>query len=245
MGYDIRREPVKAKELMGILPETANAYVDISAWHNLLLMGELYNIPKKEREVRAKELLERFDLYERKDNQVKTFSHGMTQRLMICMALIHTPPVLFLDEPTTALDVHSTRLIRGMLRELNENGTTIFLTTHNMEEANLLCERVAIINHGRIAAIDSPEKLKVKIGGLNSVEVSFSSPPNLEKLAELPSVREVKRFGDKVRLYTSNPGDVVMSVTDYAQKNNSSIVTIQTLSPNLEEVFVMLTEGKE
>ncbi|WXG39752.1 MAG: ATP-binding cassette domain-containing protein [Candidatus Freyarchaeum deiterrae] len=245
MGHDIRRETVKAKEVMGILPETANAYVDISAWHNLMLMGELYDVPKKEREERAKELLERFDLYDRKDSHVKDFSHGMTQRLMICMALIHTPPVLFLDEPTTALDVHSTRLIRSMLRELNENGVTIFLTTHNMEEANLLCERVAIINHGKIAAIDSPEKLKVRIGGLNSVEVSFTSPPNLEELAEIPSVREVKRFGDKVRLYTSNPGEVAMSVTEYAQKINSSIVTIQTLSPNLEEVFVMLTEGKE
>jgi ABC-2 type transport system ATP-binding protein len=113
-----------------------------------------------------------------------------------------------------------------------------------MEEANLLCDRVVIINHGKIAAIDSPENLKCRIGGLNSVEVSFTSPPNLEKLAEIPTVGEVKKFGDKVRLYTSNPSEVITHMTEYMQKTNSDIVTIQTLAPTLEDIFVMLTEEK-
>ncbi|WXG39748.1 MAG: ATP-binding cassette domain-containing protein [Candidatus Freyarchaeum deiterrae] len=244
MGYDIRRQTVKAKELMGILPETSNAYVDLSAWNNLMLMGEIYGVPKKEREEKAKELLQRLGLYERKDDHVKGFSQGMKKRLMICMALIHSPPLLFLDEPTSALDVQSTRLIRDMLRELNENDTSIFLTTHNMEEANLLCDRVAIINHGKIAAIDSPEKLKSRIGGLNSVEVSFTSSPKLERLAEITNVREVKKFGDKFRLYTSNPSEVIAQIMEYTQKNDSQIVTLQTLAPTLEDIFVKLTEEK-
>jgi ABC-2 type transport system ATP-binding protein len=183
MEYDIMKEPIKAKEVMGIVPEASNAYVDFSAWSNLMLIGELYGVPKKERELKAEELLQKFGLHERKNEKVKGFSRGMKQRLLICMALVNSPQLLFLDEPTIALDVQSARIIRDLLLELNRDGVTIFLTTHNMEEANLLCDEVAIINHGKIAAIDSPEKLRTKIGRLNAVEVSFTSPPNLEKLS--------------------------------------------------------------
>ncbi len=245
MGYDVLKEPIKAKEVMGIVPETSNAYVDLSAWSNLMLIGELYGVPKKEREYQAEKLLRKFGLHERKNDKVKSFSRGMKQRLIICMALINSPQLLFLDEPTIALDVQSARLIRDMLLELNKNGVTIFLTTHNMEEANLLCDEVAIINHGKIAAIDRPEKLRTRIGRLNAVEVSFTSPPNLERLAEIPLVIEVKKLGDKVRLYTSNPGEVIPHIVDYTKENDSQIATLQTLAPTLEDIFVMLTEEKE
>lgn len=245
MGYDILKEPIKAKEVMGIVPEASNAYVDFSAWSNLMLIGELYGVPKKERERKAEELLQKFGLHERKNEKVKSFSRGMKQRLIICMALINSPQLLFLDEPTIALDVQSARLIRDMLLELNKDGVTIFLTTHNMEEANLLCDEVAIINQGKIAAIDSPERLRTKIGRLNAVEVSFTSPPDLEKLSEIPSVREIKKLGDKVRLYTNNPGEVITHIVDYTKENNSQITTLQTLAPTLEDIFVMLTEEKE
>ncbi len=245
MGYDILKEPIKAKEVMGIVPEASNAYVDFSAWSNLMLIGQLYGVPKKEREHRADELLKKFGLHERRNEKVKSFSRGMKQRLIICMALINNPQLLFLDEPTTALDVQSARIIRDMLLELNKDGVTIFLTTHNMEEANLLCDEVAIINQGKIAAIDSPERLRTKIGKLNAVEVSFTSPPNMKKLSEIPSVREIKKFGDKVRLYTNNPGEVITHIVDYTKENNSQITTLQTLAPTLEDIFVMLTEEKE
>ncbi len=245
MGYDILKEPIKAKEVMGIVPEASNAYVDLSAWSNLMLMGELYGIPKKERERKAEELLQKFGLQERKNEKVKNFSRGMKQRLLICMALINSPQILFLDEPTTALDVQSARIIRDMLLDLNRGGATIFLTTHNMEEANLLCDEVAIINQGKIAAIDSPERLRTKIGRLNAVEVSFTSSPNMEKLAEIPSVREVKKIGNKVRLYTSSPGQVITHLADYTKENNVQIITLQTLAPTLEDIFIMLIEARK
>jgi len=165
MGLDIRQDPIKAKQIMGVVPELSNAYTELTAWNNLQFMAELYGVPKKDGRQRAEELLGKFDLYERKDHKVRTFSKGMKQKLIIAMSLMNDPEILFLDEPTSGLDVMSARLIKDMLLELNKEGKTIFLTTHYMEEANQLCSRVAIINHGKIAAIDAPEKLKMRIGG--------------------------------------------------------------------------------
>ncbi|HDM89075.1 MAG TPA: ATP-binding cassette domain-containing protein, partial [Candidatus Bathyarchaeota archaeon] len=152
MGYDVRREIVKARQVMGIVPEMANVYVDLSVWQNLMFMGELYGVPKDYRCKNAEKLLHELNLYDKRDVKAKRLSKGMRQRLLLCMALLNDPEILFLDEPTVGLDIQSAHIIRGMLRDLNENGVTIFLTTHNMEEANQLCDRIAIINHGRIAA---------------------------------------------------------------------------------------------
>ncbi len=245
LGYDIQQEPLKAKQIMGIVPEMANAYIDLSAWENLMFLGELYGVPKISRHERAEELLRKLGLYERKDQLVRGFSKGMKQRLLICMALLSYPEILFLDEPTVGLDVQSARLIRGMLRESNEGGTTIFLTTHNIEEANQLCDRVAIINHGRIAAIDSPEKLKVAMAGLQSVEVAFDKPANIHLLSRLQRVNEVKKMGDKVRLYTDTPGDLVFHIVDYARVNGLGLIKLIMLAPSLEDVFIRLIEEKE
>ena len=126
--------------LMGVVPEMSNAYIDLSAWDNLMLMGELYGVSKKKRKQKAMELLEIFGLEDRKDQKTKGFSKGMKQRLILVMALIHEPELLFLDEPTSGLDMQSARLIRNLVRELNQNGATVFLTTHNIEEANQMCD---------------------------------------------------------------------------------------------------------
>lgn len=182
-------------------------------------------------------------LYERRDRLVRGFSKGMKQRLLICMALLNDPTILFLDEPTVGLDVQSARLIRDMLLDFNERGTTIFLTTHNMEEANQLCDRIAIINQGRIAAIDSPEKLRATMAGLQSVEVAFDKSVNAQFLSKLPGVSEVKKMGDKVRLFTGAPGDLVGHIVDYVRSNNLRLVTLNVLAPSLEDVFVKLTES--
>jgi ABC-2 type transport system ATP-binding protein len=181
-GYDILREGLKTRQLMGIVPEMATAYVDLSAWNNIMLIGELYGIPKKEREKRANKLLKDFGLHERKNRFVKGFSKGMKQKLLLCMALTSEPQILFLDEPTSGLDVASQRIIKEKIREFNKSGTTVFLTTHNIEEANQLCNRVAIINHGRIAAIDSPEKLRIQSSGLQLIVVSFDKEINTDDL---------------------------------------------------------------
>jgi len=159
-GFDIERNPIRAKMKMGVIPETGNVYVDLTAKQNIILAGEFYGIGTKELEKRADRLLDEFGLYERKDDIDKTFSKGMKQRVNIASAIVHNPDILFLDEPTMGLDVQSQRLIRKIIKEMNQEGTTVFLTTHNIEEANIQCQRVGIINKGRIAAIDTPESLR-------------------------------------------------------------------------------------
>ena len=242
MGYDIQKEPLRAKQVMGIVPEMSNAYVDLSAWNNLMLIGELYGIPKKKREEKGEKLLRDFGLYERRNQRVRGFSKGMKQRLLLCMALINEPPVLFLDEPTSGLDVESARMIKGMIRDLNKKSVTVFLTTHNMEEANQLCDRVVIINRGKIATIDSPEKLRARSSGLQSIVVSFDKPINSEEMPRISSVSEVVKMGDKIKLYTSDPGTVVPALVDFARKRSLNIISLNTLAPSLEDVFVKLSK---
>ena len=245
-GHNIQKEPLAAKQLMGISPEMANAYVDLSAWQNLLFIGELYGVERRRREVIAEEILRRFDLYERRHERLKVFSRGLLQRVVFGMALMGQPKILFLDEPTSGLDVLSSRMIRKLIRELNEEGRTVFLTTHNIEEANQLCDRVAIINKGSIVAIDTPERLKRTIKGMQSVEVSFGCDIDIESRLDLRRVRRIERTGDKFRLYTEEPGRIAGELADYARKAELDIVTLNILGPSLEDVFVELTrEGKE
>ncbi|MCS7365175.1 MAG: ATP-binding cassette domain-containing protein, partial [archaeon GB-1867-035] len=161
-GYNVLEEPVKVKQRIGVVPEISNAYVDLTAWENLMLIGELNGISKEERTARATRLLKDLELYKVRNRLVRGFSKGMRQRLLLCMALINDPDILFLDEPTSGLDVESARKVREMIQQYGREGKTVFLSTHNMEEANQLCHRIAIINHGVIAAIDTPERLRMK-----------------------------------------------------------------------------------
>jgi ABC-2 type transport system ATP-binding protein len=161
------------------------------------------------------------------------------------MALVSDPEVLFLDEPTSGLDVQSARFIKDLLQSLNANGKTIFLTTHDMDEANQLCDRVAIINKGKIVAIDAPEKLRMAVSGMHSIEVSFDNVVSPEVLAAIPGVNAVKKLGDKWRLYTTNPGEVVVSLINYSSSNGLKIISLNTLAPSLEDAFMALTEKEE
>jgi ABC-2 type transport system ATP-binding protein len=169
----------------------------------------------------------------------------MRQKLILCMALLPAPRVLFLDEPTSGLDVESARLIKEMVRSLNKVGTTVFLTTHNMNEANQLCDRIAIINHGRIAAIDTPEKLRMESSGLKSVEVSFNRLVSIDELSAFVKEDQVKKIGDKIRVYTETPHDVIDNLTDFARSNGLTIVSMNTLAPSLEDVFLKLITERE
>jgi ABC-2 type transport system ATP-binding protein len=235
---------LKAKQVAGVLPEMTNAYPDLSGWNNLMFTAELYGIPVRKARGKGAELLQAVGLFSRKDDKVSAYSKGMKQRLILCMALISEPQVLFLDEPTSGLDVQSARLINDMLRSLNTSGKTIFLTTHDMDEANQLCHRVAIINQGKIVAMDAPEKLKLATGGMHPVEVSFSAPVCSEALAKLPGVNAVKTMGDKYRLYTAEPGELVASLVNYSGSSGLRIVSLNTLAPTLEDAFVALTESE-
>jgi ABC-2 type transport system ATP-binding protein len=240
LGY--KAGSLKAKQVTGVVPEMANAYADLSGWDNLLLMAELYGIPASVAQERGTSLMQEMALYSRKDSLTKTYSKGMKQRLILCMALVSDPEVLFLDEPTSGLDVQSARLIKDLLRGLNAKGKTIFLTTHDMDEANQLCDRVAIINEGKIVAIDAPEKLRIATSGMHSVEVSFDNMVSSELLANIPGVSTVKKMGDKLQLYTTNPGELVVSLVDYSNSHGLKVVSLTTLEPSLEDAFVALTE---
>jgi ABC-2 type transport system ATP-binding protein len=208
-------------------------------------MSELYGVPNHIAETSAESLLKRFELFMRRHHKVRGFSKGMRQRLILCMALITSPKVLFLDEPTAGLDVKSARLIREIIQELREQNITVFLTTHNMEEANQLCDRIAIINHGKIAAIDNPESLRVKSSDLMTIEVSFDQPVLLNSLPPLMDANEVHRAGDKIRIYTNQPHSIIDQITNYARANNNNIVRLNTLAPSLEDVYMKLIATKE
>jgi ABC-2 type transport system ATP-binding protein len=237
-----RAGSLKAKQVAGVVPEMANAYNDLSGWDNLMLMAELYGVPTNEAKATTESLLRDLGLLERKDNLVRTYSKGMRQRLILCMALVSNPTVLFLDEPTSGLDVQSARLIKDLLRRLNEKGKTIFLTTHDMNEANELCNRVAIINKGKIVAINAPEKLRMATRGRHSVEVSFNDTVDPESLTRLPGVNTVQKVGDKYRLYTENPGELVVMLVNYSCTVGLKIVSLNILAPSLEDAFVALTD---
>jgi ABC-2 type transport system ATP-binding protein len=241
-SYDILKQSLKTRQLMGIVPEMANAYVDLSAWNNLMIIGALYGVSKKRRKECADTLLKKFGLHERKNHIVKGFSKGMKQKLLLCMALISKPPILFLDEPTSGLDVESQRLIKDTIREYNANGTTVFLTTHNMEEANQLCDRIAIINHGKIAAIDNPERLRLRSSGLQSVEISFDRTVNTEELLHMEGVEKAAKMGDKLKLYVDETSSVIVALVDYARSKKLKIITINTLAPSMEDVFLKLVK---
>ena len=242
-GYDIQKETASAKELMGIVPEISNGYVELSTWDNLMLMGELYGVPKAVRESKAKNFLELLELSKKIHTKFKALSKGLKRRVILAMALLNDPKILFLDEPTSGLDVQSTRIIRDLIREFNKEGTTVFLTTHNIEEANQLCDRVAIINHGKIIAIDKPEHLKKAIQSAQSIEVAFNKSSNHMKvdLETIEGVIEVRKLGDKFRLYTSQIDPVLRELHSFAASNNLQFITINTLAPSLEDVFVRLT----
>jgi ABC-2 type transport system ATP-binding protein len=194
MGYPAGS--IRAKQLSGVMPELSNAYLDLTGWGNLMLMAELYRIPVNQAKKRAESLLQQLGLYERKDFLASTYSMGMRKRLVLCMALLSNPQVLFLDEPTSGLDVQSVRFMRALLRNLRQEGKTIFLTTHNMDEAAEMCERVAIINRGKIVALDSPDNLSITAGRIYLIDVNFDKSVSPEALTKLPGVNRLETAQD-------------------------------------------------
>ena len=204
-GIDVQKDPIAAKMQMGIIPEMSNVYPELTAKQNVVMAGRFYGMRRKAVEERADQLLEQFELSERKDDRVEGFSEGMKQRVLIASALVHIPQVLFLDEPTSGLDVHSQRLIRAIIREMNRAGTTVFLTTHNIEEANALCDRVGIIGHGGLAAVDTPTRLKQALKETQSVEVAFDKSTDMRAIERSGLVNRTEQAGDKWRFYTDDP----------------------------------------
>jgi ABC-2 type transport system ATP-binding protein len=241
-GFDVMREPIKAKGLVGVAPEVSCLYDEMTAWDNINFSAKLHGIPKGKRTALARELLELFGLYERRNDHVNTFSGGMKKRLMIATALVHEPEILFLDEPTTGLDVQSSRQIRDLIKELNGKGTTVFLTTHYIEEADQLCQRIAIIDRGKVITVDTPEKLKTMVQVEHIIEVSFDHAEGIvNKLKGLNRVKDVITSGDKFRLYVEDPSETLPFIFHFAEKNHLKVTSVSTLKPTLEDAFVKLT----
>jgi len=224
MGLDLAKDVTRIKKRIGVVPEVSNLYDELSAFDNLVFAMQLYGVPRAERKVRAEELLARFRLSDKRDAPFAKLSRGMKRALTVAAALAHRPPLLFLDEPTTGLDVMSARNLRQMIAGLRKEGVTVFLTTHYLEEAERLCDRIAIIVKGRIVALDTVDGLKADAQSKTVVEVT---------LADVDNHVETRRVeGESVE---------AAARTALAPAEGRRVLAINTLRPTLEDVFVKLT----
>lgn len=242
-GLHVARQLLQVKEQMGVVSDVANLYGEMSAWDNLNFMAKLHGMPREKRIERAGQLLHLLGLYDSRRRPTRTFSTGQRKRLMIAAALIHEPQILFLDEPTTGLDVRSAKRIRQMLHELNGEGVTVFLTTHNIEEADQLCQRIAIINQGRIVTVNTPEALKSLVDRQEVIEVTLDHAADgmSRSLNALEGVEEVLVLAEKVRLHVVDPSAVLPALVDVVRENDFRIAALNTTRPSLEAAFVALT----
>ena len=243
-GIDVARNPVAVKRRIGVVPQVNNLDRSLTAREILLFHAEYFGVAKHEREAQAQQLLERFELAERADEKVTGFSGGMVQRLKIARALMHDPAILFLDEPTTGLDPQSRRAMWDMLSELNAKGQTILLTTHYMEEADQLCERAAIIDHGKLLALDSPAQLKRSVPGgyLIELQVRGVAPDSFTTdLRALPGVVDIKAEQDRVRIYADRAEGLLANAMRLAGDQGVNVTDAHVAEPSLENLFLHLT----
>jgi len=240
-GYDIRNDIVNVKQCVGVVPETSNLYNELTVWENLHFMTGMYHVPKHEREDRITSLLKTFGLIDRKGVKFGGLSKGLKRRATIAAALVHRPDVLFLDEPTSGLDVMSARSLRRFLKDLREMGVTVFLTTHYVEEADQLCDRIAIIVKGRIIAVDTPEHLKAVVQGTSVIEVTFTSLVQPTNLEELKAYGHVEAKDNTVWIQVTDISKSLKALTSFADDHGLEVVNMNTVKPSLEDAFVKLT----
>ncbi len=248
-GHDIVKDDGKVRELIGLVSEKMIMYDRLTAYENLKLFGKLYNIPKDTMEKRIYKLLELVHMRKWAKSQIGTFSTGMKQRINVIRALLNVPEILYLDEPTLGLDPQSTSEIREFIRRINiENDTTIILTTHQMLEADMLCDRVGIIDKGKIVALDTPANLKRMVAGGNvaSVDVNVTNltPDITNSLKDLRNAISVVQEGESRLLIRARGDEAFDDIVDTIRQRNGKIASIKSLEPSLEDVFLHIT-GKE
>ncbi len=244
LGYRIPAEISQAKRYVGVVPDVSNLYDELSAQDNLLFMARLYGVPRGEQRSRADQLLRDFGLYERKDDRFGTFSRGMKRALTIAAALIHEPRLLFLDEPTTGLDAAAARSLRSLISRLREKGLTIFLTTHYLEEADLLCDRIAIMVRGRIVRIDTPSGLKHLVQAQSLIEFSFRGDvsASFDDLGSRLGEAEAALLDEsRVRIYGGDPPQIFDTVLQFSRDSGIGIEAACTIRPSLEDAFLKIT----
>ncbi len=245
-GLDARRHSAEVKRQIGVVSQANTLDRALTVWENLYYHGRFFGVPRVQARARADELLAQFSLTERAGSMVFQLSGGLAQRLMIARALVHEPQVLFLDEPTSGIDPQTRINLWRILEDLHRAGQTTLLTTHNMEEADVLCERIAIIDHGKALAIESPAALKRTHGAetLITVTVEGDPAPLAEWAERLEGVKSVERDGAVVRVHAARSEGVLARLVQEAGDLGLHVTDATSLPPSLETVFLNLT-GRE
>ncbi|HTS12164.1 MAG TPA: ATP-binding cassette domain-containing protein [Candidatus Limnocylindrales bacterium] len=246
-GHDIRTDADGVRQALGVIPQAFTSDPELTAAENMLIHAKLYGVPADVRARLIDQLLESVDLLKFKEALVRTFSGGMRRRLEIARGLVHSPKILFLDEPTTGLDPVSRTNVWEMIRNLRDNAKlTILLTTHYMDEADKLCERIAIVDHGKLVALDGPAKLKDSIPGTDTVEAEFEGAPAdwLDQLKTLPHAADVAQRDSVVHIASNDGPATVASLMDLSRGRNVRVKKVTVQSTTLDDVFLYYT-GRE
>ncbi len=243
-GFDVIRLPNEVRKSIGVIPQAMTSDLDLSAEENIMIFAKLYGVPRNKRKSTIRELLEAVELSAWADKPVRMLSGGMRRRLEIARGLVHQPKIFFLDEPTTGLDPVSRQAVWEMLAHLKKDrDLTILITTHYMDEADKLCNRVAIIDHGKMVALDSPMKLKASIPGTNALEVSFANIPEgwEETLRNLQDVESVTGQDHVFRIASNNGPRTVVSLVEAARAAHVTVASLSVQSTTLDDVFMHYT----
>jgi ABC-2 type transport system ATP-binding protein len=240
MGYDVRRHARRIRQMLGAVPQETALYEELSAWDNLDFHADLFGMARQEKKARIMQMLDLVQLQERKRSRVSTFSGGMKRRLALARALLHDPHLLYLDEPTLGVDVQSRRAIWDYILSLHKEGKTVLITTNYLEEAQALCERIAILDHGKLIAVDTPEHLKQTYGG-SVVELETAQPSAVvDAIRELAGVKEVIQEGTRLQITTQAGSAVVPQIINLVT-GQGELRQIAVREPNLDEIFLRLT----
>ena len=244
-GHDVAREPDAVRRTIGVIPQALTSDIDLTVEENLSIYAKLYEVPKAERERNIEDLLQAVDLLKWRNAQTKTLSGGMRRRLEIARGLVHNPRIFFLDEPTTGLDPVSRVAVWEMLNQLKATRhLTMLITTHYMDEADRLCDRIAIVDHGKLVALDTPMALKASVPGTNVVEVQFTkeSPDWPEQLHRLAGVTSVDpQSAGMYRLLTSNGSLTTTQLVEMTVSSGDTIKSLNVQNTTLDDVFVHYT----
>jgi ABC-2 type transport system ATP-binding protein len=246
-GIEVAAHPALAKQVIGVVPQTNTLDRSLTVWENLYFHGRFFGMSAKEARNASDEMLTKFHLADRASAPVMALSGGLAQRLMVARAILHRPSVLFLDEPTAGLDPQSRLALWDILGQFHSEGQTIFLSTHYMEEADTLCDRLAIMDHGRILALDTPKRLKESVGADSVVTVNATG--DLDALArilaaEVEGVTRTQRVGNAIQLHVVGTKGVLPHVVTVAERHHFEVTDLSATDPTLETVFITLT-GKE
>ena len=243
-GHDVAKEPNAVRRLIGVIPQALTSDLDLTVEENMEIYAKLYDVPAKERKKSIDELLELVDLTKWRDAQTKTLSGGMRRRLEIARGLVHSPKIMFLDEPTTGLDPVSRSHVWEMIRSLRDKSDlTILLTTHYMEEADKLCDRIAIVDHGKLVALDTPERLKDSVPGTEIVEAEFTNAPAdwNEQLSALAHVTGVSEHDEVLHITSHDGPGTVAALMDLARSRKVTVKRVSVQSTTLDDVFLHYT----